>query len=263
MKDGETLILNNMEKKRITDIHILKKKIVIYFDNEKIEINPNTFTEFNLYLNKLLSKVDIDKLLAFDSYTKDLNYALGLISKYAYTSSKLKKKLIAKKIKDTNIKMIMRYLAEHELLDDFAFAVSYADTLIHRHKGKNFIKEKLHELGISEEDIIKVIQGLDVNAVSETLIKYIKKLDAQYSKKDIIDKKNKIINNLLRNGYSLSEINKALEKVKLTYVNYESAIKKDYQKFKRLYDDNKKIVNALRRKGYSYSKIKGVMEDSL
>ncbi|MCQ2794786.1 MAG: RecX family transcriptional regulator [Bacilli bacterium] len=252
-----------MNQKRITDIHILKKKIVLYFNDEKLEINPNTFTEFNLYLNKLLSKSDIDKIIAFDAYTKDLNYALNLISKYAYTSSKLKKKLIAKKIKDTNINMIMQYLKEHQLIDDLGFALSYVDTLIRRHKGKNFIKERLRELGICENDIAKVVDHINPDIIFGTLVDYVKKLDQQYAKKDVIDKKNKIINNLLRNGYSLSEINQALTKVKLTSVNYESAIKKDYAKFKRLYDDKTKIMNALRRKGYSYSKIKGVMEDEL
>ena len=252
-----------MNKEKIVDIRILKNKVVLYIGKEKIEINPNTYTEFNLYLNKLLSKVDIDKILAFDSYTKDLNYALKLIGKYAYTKSKLKKKLIAKKIKDTNIKMIVKYLEDHHLIDDLAFAISYADTLIKRNKGKNFIKERLKQLGIGEEDIIKTLANLDMDAIKETLVSYLKKLDQKYSKQDIINKKDKIINNLLRNGYSLSEIKEALNKVKLTYVNYESAIKKDYQKFKRLYDDKTKIMNALRRKGYSYSKIKSILEDEL
>lgn len=247
--------------KKIIDIRILKNKVVIYFKDEKIEINPNTYTEFNLYLNKLLSQVDLEKILAFDSYTKDLNYALKLIGKYAYTSSKLKKKLIAKKIKDTNIKMIMRYLEERNLLDDLAFAKSYAETLIHRHKGEHFIKKRLLELGISEQDILKVINNLDLDAIKEVLIAYIKKLDKQYSKKEVIDKRSKIINNLLRSGYSLSAINKVLSEVKLSNTDYTSAIKKDYAKFKRLYDDKKKIINALKRKGYSYSKIKSVMED--
>lgn len=250
-----------MNKTPIIDIRILKNKVVIYFKDQKIEINPNTYTEFNLYLNKLLSKVDIDKILAFDSYTKDLNYALKLIGKYAYTSSKLKKKLIAKKIKDSNIKMIMRYLEERNLLDDFAFAKSYAESLIHRHKGETFIRHKLKELGISDKDILKVIESLDLDSLKEALITYIKKLDKDYSRKKAIDKKNKIINNLLRNGYQLSDINKVLNEIHLEKIDYVSAIKKDYLKFKRLYDDQVKIINALKRKGYSYSKIKSVMEE--
>ena len=155
----------------------------------------------------------------------------------------------------------MKYLEEHHLLDDLAFARSYADTLIHRHKGESFIKKRLKELGINEDDIIKVINNLDFNEIKNTLITYIKKLDKQYSRNEVVDKRNKIINNLLRNGYRLSDINKALEVVKLADVNYLSAIKKDYAKFKRLYDDKQKIINALKRKGYSYSKIKGVMEE--
>ena len=50
----------NMKEHKIIDIHVLKNKVVIYFKDQKIEINPNTYTEFNLYLNKLLSvKLDV------------------------------------------------------------------------------------------------------------------------------------------------------------------------------------------------------------
>lgn len=248
--------------KKITDIRLLKKKVVIYFDNEKLEINPNTYTEFNLYLNKSLSLDNINKIKAFDSYTKDLNYALNLVGKYAYTSKKLEKKLIDKKIKAVNIMKIMEYLKERNLLDDLNFAKSYAETLMYRHKGENFIRERLIQLGINENDINKALESLNQKNLEEVLITYIKKLDKDYSRKKVVDKKNKIINNLLRSGYKLSAINKALNKVKLAKVDYESTIKKDYEKFRRLYDDRTKIINALRRKGYSYSKIKGVMEDS-
>ena len=250
-----------MKNNKITDIHILKKKVVLYFNDEKIEINPNTYTEFNLYLNKVLSKVDLDKLKAFDSYTKDLSYALNLIGKYAYTKSKLKKKLIAKKIKDTNINMIMRYLEEHHLIDDLAFAVSYADSLIKRRKGPIFIKERLKELGISEEDSNKVINNIDIDEMLAALVDLVLVLDTKYARKKAINKKDKIIASLLRSGYKLKDIKDVLSKVKLSKVDYVSAIKKDYAKFKRQYDERQKIINALKRKGYSYSKIKSVMEE--
>ena len=145
-------IIDKNDKRIIDELPFLSR-----FDVKKMFIKT---VKFNLYLNKVLSKIDLDKLKAFDSYTKDLSYALNLIGKYAYTKSKLKKKLIAKKIKDTNINMIMRYLEEHHLIDDLAFAISYADSLIKRRKGPLFIKERLKELGISEEDINKVINNI-------------------------------------------------------------------------------------------------------
>ena len=49
--------------KKIKRIKIGQKKVVIVFDNDdKLEISPNVYTEFNLFPNKSLSKKDIDEL---------------------------------------------------------------------------------------------------------------------------------------------------------------------------------------------------------
>lgn len=248
---------------KITDLRLLKSKVVIFFNDEKLEVSPNTYTEFNLYINKTITPKTLNEIKAFDSYSKDLNYALGLINKYAYTTFKLKKKLIDKKISEANIKKILTYLTKHKLLDDEAFAINYAESLIYRHKGSRFIKERLKELGISDNIISQVLTKLNQKTIDDELIKYIKKLDKRYSQKPTVDKLDKIKRACLNSGYSFSEVNHALTKVKLAKTNYGDAINLDYQKFKRQYDERNKIFNALRRKGYSYSKIKSVMEEDL
>ena len=52
-----------MISKVISKIKIGQKKVVIIFDNgDLLEINPNVFTDFNLFKGKALSKKDIDEI---------------------------------------------------------------------------------------------------------------------------------------------------------------------------------------------------------
>lgn len=247
---------------KITDIRILKKKVVVYFGSEKIELNPNTYTEYNLYLRKELSDKAYQDLLHFDSYTKDLNYAMNLVSKYAYTEYKLTKKLEEKKISSAHVKRIINDLLNHHLLDDKAFAIDYARNLSLRHKGPYYIKNKLKALGVKDRDIESSLNKLNHQESLESLIHYIKTLDARYTRAKVVDKVSKIKKACLSAGYRYEMVNEALNKTKLSKVNYVDAIKKDYMKFKRQYDSNTDIIKALKRKGYSYSKIKMVMEDN-
>lgn len=247
--------------KRICDIHILKKKIIIYFDTDKIEITPNTYTEFNLYLNKALNDETINEIKRFDEYQKHLSYALNLVNQYAYTTKKLERKLLNRKIDQKTIEAIINYLNKNHLLDDKAFALDYALTLLNRYKGPYFIKKRLKELGIIDADIDLALNSLKTKDINETLINYLKKLDQQYSRKNVINKRDKIIRAAVSRGWPINEVNNALKRIKLNKTNYESAVKKDYEKIKRQYDERNKIINALKRKGYSYSKIKAVMEE--
>ncbi|MCQ2794374.1 MAG: RecX family transcriptional regulator [Bacilli bacterium] len=246
----------------ITDIHILKKKVVLYFGKEKLEITPNTYTNFTLYLNKQLTDKEYEALKADDSYQKDLAYALNLVGKYAYCESKLIKKLKQKQISEDHINQILTYLRKHHLIDDEAFALDYAMSLLTRHKGERFIKEALRALMIKPTIIEKVMGEINQKDYALALNKYIKALDRRYTRSNATNKRAKITDACLRSGYSYQEINQALSKIKLTPVNYPDALLKDYTKFKRQYDDERKIMMALKRKGYSYSKIKAVMGEN-
>ena len=49
--------------KKIKRIKIGQKKVIIIFnDEDKLEINPNVYTEFNFFVGKLLSKKDITEI---------------------------------------------------------------------------------------------------------------------------------------------------------------------------------------------------------
>lgn len=248
-------------KYKIIDIRLLKNKVVLYFQNEQLAIDHNTYTEFKLYLHKELTEQELKKIKSVDSYIKHLNYALKLINRYSYTTKKLKQKLIKKNVNESTINQIIDYLVKHQLLDDALFATSYAHSLVARHKGVNYITHKLKQLGINDKIIDQVINNLNQSDLENALKTYIKKLDEKYTKQKSVNKKEKIIASLLRSGYTMKEINYALSKIRLTPINYIDSLKKDYQKIRRQYDEREKIINALRRKGYSYSKIKMMMEE--
>lgn len=247
---------------KIIDIHKLKSKIVIYFIDDKFSISPFTFTEFNLYVNKILTDKELKDIKSFDNYQKDLNYALNLINKYSYTTYKLEKKLKEKEISAINIKKIMEYINKYHLINDEEFAKMLANDLVNKHKGEIFIKNKLFQLGIDEEINNKIIANVSKDDLKDNAVKLIKSLDDKYSKRKIINKKEKIYASLKQHGYSNYIISEAFKSVMLKKINISETINNDYLKFKRMYDDNSKIINALKRKGYSYSKIKEIIKEN-
>lgn len=245
--------------KKITDIKILKNKIVIYFNKEKIEISPETFTEFRLYINKRLEESHIKDIVDHDQFQKYLNYALKLAGQYVYTNSKLKRKLIEKGVSDIVIKKIIDYLNEHHIIDDKAVAKELARDFLKRLKGPHKIMKHLEMLGIKKEIILEIIKDLNEKEIISNLIQRIKALDKRYH--NDINKRTKIIRALVNEGYALNMIEEIISTVKLSSADRAASLKHDYQKFARQYKESEKIIKALKRKGYHYSEIKTILKE--
>ena len=245
--------------KKITDIKILKSKIIIYFLNEKIEISPDTFTEFNLFINKRLNEDKIKSIVNYDNFQKDLNYALKLVNKYVYSSSKLKKKLSAKGINENNIERIIDYLNKHHLIDDKILAKDLAYNMLKHLKGPNKIKNYLFSLGINKEIVDEIIYNLDDKTIIHNLKNKIKLLNNRY--RNSINKKERIVRTLINDGYSLDMIYSVTSDITISAGERKKALMEDYLKLSRQYDETQKIIESLKRKGYRYNEIKNILKE--
>jgi len=141
------------------------------------------------------------------NYEEGLSYSIKLISRYVYTTKKLIDKLKKKNISNVDIDKIINYLTKHNLINDKEFTIEYVDELINKGKGQNYIKDKLFNKGISNNIIKESINNIDYSKLLFNLERKIITLNNKY--KD----KNKIINNCLRSGYYLNDINKIINKL--------------------------------------------------
>lgn len=248
--------------KLIKNIIRKKNESIIIFNDEKIALNNKTIEEFNLFNNKTINNETLIKIKQFNEFINGLDYSLKLINKYVYTRKNLINKLAKRNINKNCIDKIMEYLINNKLINDEEFAKEYFLEQINKFKGPYYIKNKLIEKGIDSSLINDLIDNYDKKIIEDLLNKKITILVKKYHNKKCSNIKNKVISNCLSNGYSITDINKVINRFNIKENDDLSNLKILYLKYRNRIEDKNKIVKILKSKGYSYSKIKVVMEET-
>lgn len=251
--------------KEIKKVKIGQKKVVIIFnDDDKLEISPNTYTEYNLFPKKQLSKSQIKEIKAGNEIEQYNSYALKLLSAKAYSENALRDKLVKKGANEDQIEAVIKLLIKYQLLDDSNVIKEYLEYADYKHYGYNRIKEDLIKKGIPLYKIEKI--KYDDARESRLAVELIPLLEKKYSKYNYFQLKKHCYDNLLRYGYSHDIIENTLIKLKplnekhekeLLKIDYQKALKKYSQQYKG-YELNEKVKNNLIQKGYRYIDIKEI-----
>ena len=229
-------------EKIITQIKIGKKKIYLYFDEEKLEISHNTYVEFNLYVNKKLTNKEYNEIKRVEKNDK-------LISKGASSSQ---------------INSLVKEMKRLSLINDEQFVIDYLDIAKEKHIGINKIKEDLYKKKIDSSLIENIHLDNEIDIARKNLIS----LERKYAKLNYENRKRHIYDNLLRLGFDyhiastlINEINDKDEEQEMI------CLKNDYQialrKYKNKYKDRElkqKVINYLLNKGYSFKDIQKLKE---
>lgn len=144
------------------------------------------------------------------NYRKAFNKCADLLSRRDHSVKELRDKLLRTVDRVSADKAVDKFI-EMGYLDDEKFALNYAEHLL---KNKNFsenhIKQELFYKGIDKEIISNVLDELEfdntqaiINIINKS---YLNKLKAEGGK-------NKVINALMRKGFSYSDIKSALYEI--------------------------------------------------
>lgn len=187
-------------------------KIHIYVDEEYRATVDSDYWYSEKYRNyKEINEDELTELLDSVSFRRAYNKGLDLLSRRPYGVKELIKKLCEKgHEKDASQKACDRLL-ELGLLNDEEYARILANDLLER---KNYstkrIKQELSFRGIPREIVENTVDSLDNNAENRIILvikkKYLNKLNDEKGRKRVID-------GLLRLGFSYSEIKSALNQV--------------------------------------------------
>ena len=252
-----------MISKRISKVKIGTKKVVIILDDlEKIEISPNTYTEYNLFPGKSLSKKDINEIVSRSEVDKYFVYASNLLSSRSYSKLKIKEKLLKKGATELQIEQVIELLTKYQLLDDKEVIKEYLEYADYKHYGYNRIKDDLYKKGITSFNIDKI--KFDEVRESKHAKALIPSLDKKYDKYNYSSKKKHAYEALIRLGYNSDIALNAINELSLVDEKKEKEyLKIDYEKAKRKYKDkyygyeyNEKVTEYLLSKGYLYKHIK-------
>ena len=254
--------------KKIKKVKIGQKKVVIVFDDEdKLEINPNVYTEYNFFPGKLLTKKDISEIKKRNDLEQYISYATNLASTRTYSKAKIKEKLLKKGANEAQIEEVINLLIKYQLLDEKALIKEILEYGDYKHFGFNRIKEEMFKKGISSFYVDKLVydEARDLKHAKQLIKPYEKK----YSKYNYAMMKKHIYDALLRQGYTYDVANIALEDVSpIDNKKEKELLKQDYQKAKAKYKDKygpyetkDKINQYLMQKGYRYNDIKDLKEN--
>ncbi len=251
---------NNVGKK-ILSIHVGKKKALLHFEDEVISLSLNTYFQFHLYENKILSEQELKQINKFNEIDKYIEYAKTAISRSYMSEKCLTDKLAKKNVNSGDIAYIIAYLKEKHLLDDEQYGNDLLEYLQSKNFGKNKIIDILYKKGL-KASFIKNIDFNDENEIKKAK-SLIPSLEKKYSKYNYKNKISHIESALLRNGFETNII--PLIKLNIENIDEEDELNKlkiDYLKATKKYlkkyeknDANNKVIKYLLAKGYSYKNI--------
>lgn len=256
-----------MISKQIEKVKIGKSKVIIIFTNQdKLEITPNTYTEFNLFPKKTLTKKEIDEIISRSEIDKYFIYVSNLLSSRNYSKLKIKEKLLKKGASESQVELVIELLMKYQLIDDKEIIKEYLEYADYKHFGYNRIKDDLFKKGITSFyiDKIKYDEVRELKQAKLLLPSLVKK----YDKYNYSSMKKHCYEAYLRFGYNGDIALKALEglppldekkEIRLLKLDYEKAIRKYKDKLSE-YEYKEKVTEYLLSKGYRYKDIKSLKE---
>ena len=252
---------------KITKIKILKNKVNIYIDDEKLELDKDVYPNFYLYEGKELSKKEYQSIKEYNQIASLMKYALALRSKAIYSEYKMREKLYNKGGDKKAVDTIIKSMKEYDLIDDNAFILEHIEYYNSLNYGKNKIISKLSSKGIFEERLNKI--SFPVSTEKKKAKAIFKRLEKKYSKYNFAQKKQHIYNAYISSGFD-SDIAKfvvdsmleekdekeELKKLKDAYLKTKMRLSKKYAK-KEL---KQKVIQSLLQKGYRMNDIIKIIE---
>lgn len=248
--------------KEILKIKVGKAKATLVFADEELKISLDTYTDFHLYVGKILSDEEMSHIKNREDIDKLLKSALASVTKGHPTKKALITKLEAKGASPAQITKIIDILTASGLIDDRQFMYDYLEFAKNRGYGQDRIIEGLYEKGVPQH----LIKGLVFNYDDEykRASALLAGLEAKFIRHNYLQRKKRVYDALLRLGYPSGIAIKLLDKVKKGDDKGElTALRKDYASAKRkgLTNNRQKTMNYLLGKGYRYNNIIKIMTE--
>ena len=203
--------------------------------------------------NKILSEISINNNY-YDIYYK----IVKMISNKWRSKKEINDFLAKNEVPITLQERIINDLTKNDLINDFRYAISYAnDAVSLRKNGQYKIIDDLRKLGIEEEIINQVISKLDYELINDNLVNIIVKRNKLNKTNSLYQLKTKLTSELIRLGYDSEEVSKKLNNLLTENKDvYKKEYEKLYKKYSKKYTGNElnyRVKQSLYQKGFNYN----------
>ncbi len=209
-------------------LKITKKKTAVIIEFEE---NLCLTADF-VYVSK--NKIEIGSEIGLDDFIKDneqylyqtaLDAAFNYLSYAPRTEKQISDHLAKKYIEQTIIKKVLDKLKEYKYADDETYAANYVSYGSAAKKGRQYLKRKLKQKGVSEKHIEKSLESYDEETETENARSFIEKQNALLKKYPPIIRKEKIIRKAAAQGFSFELLSELIREIILdeedeTYEDY-------------------------------------------
>lgn len=190
-----------------------KKRSKVYIDGEfAFVLYKGELRDYGIKKEAVLSNDSYNEIVSTLLPKRATKRAMNLLLKKDYTEKKLRDKLAEGEYPEDSIDAAIEYVKSYHYLDDERFARDYI-TYHMSLRSKNRIIQDLTGKGINKDVIVPIIEELYSEEDSDVEQEQIKKLlekkhyDPDMEYKD----KQKIMAFLLRRGYSMDSVRRAMD----------------------------------------------------
>ena len=245
-----------------------KYKLILE-DNSTLELYDEVILKNNILYTKEITDELLKKINEDNNYYSYYNRTLKYLNTKMRSTKEIEKYLDKFELTDNEKNSIISKLKNIGLLNDSVFTKAFINDKIYLSNiGPYKIKRELLEHDIDEHEVDKYLSEIDNNIIKDKIKKYIAKKIKGNNKLSKYQLKNKIVNDLINNGYDKDDINEELALFTIEENNsiLEKEYRKIYSRLSKKYQGPElsfRVVNKLMQKGFLKQEIEEMMEDNI
>ncbi len=191
-----------------------KKRLSLFLDNEfAFGLDAAIVAQTGLKEGDSLTEHQITHILFQEEKKRVKEKAFRFLAARTHSEQELRIKLAQKGFENTLVEQVVTELKSVNLIDDSAFAISYARSrLINRSIGENLLRSELRLKGINDETIDKTVQeAYAEKSQCERARDLVDKKKLHYQNLEHWKKKKRIGDFLIRRGFDWDVVKEAVE----------------------------------------------------
>lgn len=196
---------------KVTEIEAQQKaknRVNVYVDGKfAFGLNEKLLVDYDLYIGRELTKEDIEKIKAGDSFSKCLDKAFRFLS-YRMRSEKEMYDKLTEKFDEPMVKKAIKKLKDFNLINDKEFAKAWVNSRKSSRSGRALRFEMIKK-GINKEIIEISLEDLDGQQEYKAALAMVQK-KSKYQNLERQEAYQKIGGFLARKGYSYDIIKKVI-----------------------------------------------------